>query len=181
MAIQHVDITDPNIHEPKGASTASIGTVYVADGAGSGSWEKIGVSEIDTTEVYPDIEDKIGDGTIEVGGRFFITTVLSDVSTAGSVIIPIIRDCTVIGASCVLGGAITTNDATVTFNNSAGASMGSPVTIANSGSAKGTTFSFTATGNNVLTGPTWIEIATDGASDTAQPLYVTVQLEYVIN
>ena len=36
--MQHVDIEDPNIHEPKGISTATAGQVYVADGAGSGSW-----------------------------------------------------------------------------------------------------------------------------------------------
>lgn len=38
MAI-HSGLTDPNIHEPKGASTADDGQVYVADGAGSGAWE----------------------------------------------------------------------------------------------------------------------------------------------
>lgn len=36
---EHVLITDPDIHEPKGASTAVNGTVYVADGVGSGAWE----------------------------------------------------------------------------------------------------------------------------------------------
>lgn len=36
--IEHSAITDPNIHEPKGASTAVADTVYVADGAGSGDW-----------------------------------------------------------------------------------------------------------------------------------------------
>ncbi len=35
----HSSLTDPNIHEPKGASTANDGEVYVADGAGSGAWE----------------------------------------------------------------------------------------------------------------------------------------------
>ena len=39
MTIQHSLITDPNIHEPKGIASASIGQVYVADGAGSGDWE----------------------------------------------------------------------------------------------------------------------------------------------
>jgi hypothetical protein len=34
----HKAITDPELHEPKGASTAQSGTVYVADGAGSGDW-----------------------------------------------------------------------------------------------------------------------------------------------
>lgn len=38
MAI-HSSLTDPNIHEPKGASTASDGQVYVANGSGSGTWE----------------------------------------------------------------------------------------------------------------------------------------------
>lgn len=35
---EHVTITDPNIHEPKGISTALENQVYVADGAGSGEW-----------------------------------------------------------------------------------------------------------------------------------------------
>ena len=38
MAIEHDSITDPEIHEPKGISTAAVDTVYVADGAGSGAW-----------------------------------------------------------------------------------------------------------------------------------------------
>lgn len=39
--IQHVAITDPNIHEPKGASSAGLGSVYVSNGAGTGTWKKI--------------------------------------------------------------------------------------------------------------------------------------------
>lgn len=38
MTIQHNIITDPDLHEPKGASSASSGRVYIADGAGSGNW-----------------------------------------------------------------------------------------------------------------------------------------------
>jgi len=38
LTIEHVAITDPQIHEPKGASTAANKSVYYADGAGSGSW-----------------------------------------------------------------------------------------------------------------------------------------------
>jgi hypothetical protein len=41
MAIEHVNITDPNIHEPKGAAAAGVNTSYVSNGAGSGSWVKI--------------------------------------------------------------------------------------------------------------------------------------------
>lgn len=39
--VNHSDITDPNIHEPKGVSSADLGEIYVADGAGSGSWQII--------------------------------------------------------------------------------------------------------------------------------------------
>lgn len=35
---EHNTITDPEIHEPKGVSTAGAGQVYIADGAGSGTW-----------------------------------------------------------------------------------------------------------------------------------------------
>jgi hypothetical protein len=36
--VQHRDITDPNIHEPKGVKFAPEGTAYVADGLGAGQW-----------------------------------------------------------------------------------------------------------------------------------------------
>ena len=36
--IEHSAITDPDIHEPKGATTADAGQIYVADGANSGAW-----------------------------------------------------------------------------------------------------------------------------------------------
>lgn len=38
MAIQHKDIPDADLHEPKGVVTAALGAVYIADGAGSGDW-----------------------------------------------------------------------------------------------------------------------------------------------
>lgn len=37
-------VTDPNLPEPKGASTATQGQVYVADGAGSGVWADSSIS-----------------------------------------------------------------------------------------------------------------------------------------
>jgi hypothetical protein len=38
--IQHKDIIDPNVHEPKNISTALINTVYVANGSSSGVWKR---------------------------------------------------------------------------------------------------------------------------------------------
>lgn len=38
--VNHSTLTDPYLHEPKGASTATSGSIYIADGVGSGNWSK---------------------------------------------------------------------------------------------------------------------------------------------
>lgn len=40
MAIEHKDIPDVELHEPKGAASAASGDMYVADGVGGGSWQQ---------------------------------------------------------------------------------------------------------------------------------------------
>lgn len=47
--IQHKFLPDEYLHEPKGAVTAVAGTVYVADGEASGSFQKVPVSSINFT------------------------------------------------------------------------------------------------------------------------------------
>jgi hypothetical protein len=37
--VQHNALTDPNIHEPKGITSAANGEVYIANGSGSGTWK----------------------------------------------------------------------------------------------------------------------------------------------
>jgi hypothetical protein len=39
--VAHNSLTDPELHEPKGVSSATSGTVYVANGSGSGSWKEL--------------------------------------------------------------------------------------------------------------------------------------------
>lgn len=41
MTIEHVNIGAGEIHEPKGIASATLGDVYVATGAGSGTWKNI--------------------------------------------------------------------------------------------------------------------------------------------
>lgn len=45
--IEHENIADPYIHEPKDVSTASADEVYVADGAGSGAWSKLPITALE--------------------------------------------------------------------------------------------------------------------------------------
>lgn len=79
---EHVSITDPNIHEPKGISTAAAKTVYEADGLGSGAWVKRefahgSVAFINTTTpytvTYPAAATKVAAVTFGSGGPFEMT------------------------------------------------------------------------------------------------------------
>ena len=49
--VEHSQLPDELLHEPKGASTAAAGTVYVADGAGSGSFSKLPTTSLDMSLV----------------------------------------------------------------------------------------------------------------------------------
>ena len=153
MAIQHRLIPDSERHEPKGASTATVDQVYVSDGATSGSWKEI---------------------------PFAINAVIDDVSTASFVLIPIPLDVEIQNIRFVLANAITTADANITITRAGVDSMGSTI-IPFSGSAQGTVVDFTPTGNNVLTSIThrYVKVATDGASDTASKLFISLKMKAV--
>lgn len=47
--IAHKNLTDPQLHEPKGASTAVNGSVPFADGNGATEWRLIGIDELSFT------------------------------------------------------------------------------------------------------------------------------------
>jgi hypothetical protein len=47
--IAHKNLTDPQLHEPKGVAAAEEDTVYMADGNGSGTWLKVPFSALDYT------------------------------------------------------------------------------------------------------------------------------------
>jgi len=44
--VAHSTLTGANLHEPKGVAAATVGTVYVADGAGSGAWVAVPTTSI---------------------------------------------------------------------------------------------------------------------------------------
>lgn len=81
--IQHSDLPDELLHEPKGASTASNGQLYVADGAGSGSFRNLVIDDITFDKSYiAALEDPSYTPTISVNGSSLSQTatgVLSDV------------------------------------------------------------------------------------------------------
>jgi len=46
LTIQHRNIPDAERHEPKGASSAAVGSIYSSDGVGSGVWQKVKSSNL---------------------------------------------------------------------------------------------------------------------------------------
>jgi hypothetical protein len=150
MAVEHVNITDPQIHEPVGASTATVDQVYASDGAGSGTWREIPYSD---------------------------TVVMADVSVASFEIIPIPINLKIQSIEYVLHSAITGADSTITVTRGGdSASLGTQV-IAFTSSAEGTTFTQTPSGNNTLTASThkYLKFATNGNSSTTARMSITIK------
>lgn len=67
--IQHSALPDSLLHEPKGASTASAGEVYVADGNASGSFMMLPLSDVDFTRtLVTDLTPSTITGTVSLNG-----------------------------------------------------------------------------------------------------------------
>lgn len=71
--IAHASLTGAELHEPKGAAAASSGTVYVADGAGSGAWSSIGTSSF-TGMIADFLAPVAPTGWLEIDGSVVNTT-----------------------------------------------------------------------------------------------------------
>lgn len=73
--VSHASLTGSNLHEPKGISSASSGTVYIADGAGSGAWTS---SNAIATGMVADFCTPIAPtGWLELDGTDISTTTFS--------------------------------------------------------------------------------------------------------
>ena len=144
--ILHSALTTTELHEPKGAASATANQVYVADGAGSGAW---------------------------TNRQMTFSAVIADVSTAETVYIPMPYAGTVSKIITVLEGAITVADATITAKNSAASSMGT-ITVAYTSSAAGDVDTLAPGSNNTVTDDDYITVETNGGSTTARKLWVTV-------
>jgi len=137
----HSALTTTNLHEPKGADSASADQVYVFNGAGSGA-----ATSINNMNVV------------------HVSTTIPDISTAGSYwIVPgIAGDITKIYS--VIDGAITGADCGLTFEIAGTAITSSAITITQSGSAAGDVDSSTPSAANTITAAQAVELITDGAS-----------------
>ena len=164
MTVNHKDLTGASLHEPKGVASASAHNVYVANGSGSGTWEKVD-------------KDAINTSSIKNLNKIYLTYTIPDISTSGShfVVTPIAGDINKIYST--INNAITSANCGLTFEIGGTAVTNGAITIAHSGSAAGTVDSSTPSGQKTLTAGQAIEIITDGASSTACRATITFELD----
>lgn len=151
--VNHSSLTDPYIHEPKGAATAAAGRVYVANGSGSGAWTAKETLVGETLSGY-----------------------IEDVSAVETVHVPVPYAGTISKVITVLEGTIGSADSTVTVKNSSAVSMGT-LTIAHLGSAAGDVDTLSPLSNNAVTSDSFITVSSDGASTTQAKLRFTIVLD----
>lgn len=160
MTVQHSALTSTDLHECKGADTASANTVRVSDGAGGGAWQKVTTSQLNTSSIF-NVNERVLQGLIV------------DVSTAGTIYVPIPWGCTLSSAYTTLGAAVTGADAVITFKDNGGNTAG-VITVAYSGSAAGDVDSTSFVTNNTFTQGQRIAIETDGGSTGTATLTIVM-------
>lgn len=158
----HSTLPEAELHENKGVSTATDYTVATALG-GATVWQKIKVNNLNTTSEF------------FTTNKVYLTGVIDDVSTAGTIYFYMPFAGTVNQIKTVLGNAITVADAVVTAKNNTGASMGT-ITVAFSGSASKDVDTLNPGSNNTFIAGDVLSVETDGASTTTSKLYVMLIL-----
>jgi len=149
--VNHSALSDPYLHEPKGASTATAGDVYVADGAGSGSWKD--------------------------HRRSVVNLHIHDISEPTDMYVPIPFGGTVSRITTVLAGSITGADVVLTVKNSSAATMGT-VTITQAGSATGDVDFLNPSANNTITDNDYILVQGDGGATAHVDCVVSIVVEH---
>jgi len=150
----HEALTGTDLHEPKGAAAATADQVYVANGSGSGTWEKITADSIDTS-------------TINNLNKVVLNVSIDDLSTAEShfVVSPLAGDISSIYS--VLDSAIATADTTLDFEIGGTQVTSALLTIAYSGSAAGDVDSSTPSAANTVTAGQAIEVICGGETTSS--------------
>lgn len=144
MTVQHSTLTGSALHEPKGASTAGSGQVYIANGSGSGTWTSLNnANKVVLNLHFMDLS--------AVGSTYVVSPIAGTISSIHSVI----------------DQAIATADTTLTAKIGGVNVTNGVITIAFSGSAAGDVDSATPTAANTVTAGQAIEIACGGETNTS--------------
>lgn len=141
--VAHATLTGADLHEPKGVATAASGTVYISDGAGSGSWGTVASSLNFVGMVAPFMTLTAPTGWLELNGAAVSRTTYADLWAAvtiqqtgtrssGSAVITGLSSTTNMKVGYYVGGTGITNGSTIVSVDSA-----TQITISNNASSSG--------------------------------------------
>lgn len=147
MATQHSAIPDAERHEPKGASTAVSGSVYVSDGAASGSWAW-----------QPQA----------------ITLDIATLNTVTDYYLVMPHACTIDKIYTVIDAAVATADKIITASIGGVAVTNGVITITSAASAAGDIDSCTPTAANSVSAGAALKLEATGGSTGDARCHVTV-------
>lgn len=83
--VSHATLTGVDLHEPKGVSTAASGTVYIANGAGTGSWGSVSTS-LNFVGMIADFTTPVApSGWLECDGSAVSRTTYADLWAANTI------------------------------------------------------------------------------------------------
>lgn len=159
--VAHSALTGSDLHELKGASSASADTVPVADGAGSHVWEKITSDSIDSTSIFNT-------------NKYKLTIRIADLNTAELIYVPVPVASTLTKVWSCISATIATADSTIDFLNHAGANMGT-ITVAFSGSAAKDVDSLTPSSNNTFAAGEVLTIDNNGECTNTCPTILVLE------
>jgi hypothetical protein len=154
---EHRNLTGAELHEPKGVASATAGTVYVANGSGSGAWTAVDANNL-------------------VLNQFFLQARMEDVSAPSDNVyfyIPVKSE--MVRLVAVLHGPITVANAIVSIYVN-GVLFADSLTVTFTGSAAGQAHVKTITTSNTITAGSVIEVRTDGASTTTAKASIQLDL-----
>jgi hypothetical protein len=158
--MEHRSLTGDSLHEPKGIESASSGSVYVANGAGTGSWV-----------------DRFSG--LFTANQLSVTGSIPDISTAGSsffAAVPTKSQLTKV--TVVLSGTIAGTNAVVTIRKN-GVAQTPTITINTTGSGGGVSTVTTVSPPISLVEGDVLEFRSDGASDNSVVASVVAKLTAV--
>lgn len=160
MAVEHKDLTGTQLHEPKGASTATAGSVYVANGSGSGAWSPL-------------------TGTIYNVNRFAVASTMTDIGDTKSVYFNVPVKSTLVRLNALLYDTLAgaTNEVlTIYIDN---VLFADSLTITNAGTAEGQKKSLLITTGNTVNAGSIIKVTSNGGPTNSSRADIQLELQAV--
>jgi hypothetical protein len=158
MALEHKDLTGAQLHEPKGVEDAVSGTVYVADGAGSGDWADPLVSAYSFN-------------------KFAMEQRLDDLAAPSSAYFNIPWKSELQKVNILLYGTLDADTTVTVLIN--GVLFADSLVIAAAGTAAGQRKTLTVVTSNTITAGSIVTITTDGAATATVRGEIQLELEKV--